>query len=80
MRHKYLINLISDSTEEVLKIIFHALKSQFSSFNYEKKEFFFARSKQQINKIIKEIKIPNYLNLDFSQKQIEELKRFFKYK
>jgi regulator of PEP synthase PpsR (kinase-PPPase family) len=54
MGHKYQINLISDSTGETLDRIFLALKSQFSNFNYEKKEYVFIRTEQQINKIIKE--------------------------
>jgi len=54
MGHKYQINLISDSTGETLDRIFLALKSQFSNFDYEKKEYVFTRTEQQINKIIKE--------------------------
>jgi len=54
MRHKYQINLISDSTGETLDRIFLALKSQFLNFDYEKKEYIFTRTEQQINKIIKE--------------------------
>ena len=52
MGHKYQINLISDSTGETLDRIFLALKSQFLNFNYEKKEYVFVRTEQQINKII----------------------------
>jgi regulator of PEP synthase PpsR (kinase-PPPase family) len=52
MGHKYQIKLISDSTGETLERIFLALKSQFSNFNYEKKEYVFVRTEQQINKII----------------------------
>jgi len=54
MRHKYQIKLISDSTGETLERIFLALKSQFSNFDCEKKEYVFIRTEQQINKIIKE--------------------------
>ena len=54
MRHKYQINLISDSTGETLDRIFIALKSQFSNFDYEKKEHIFVRTPQQINKVIEE--------------------------
>jgi len=54
MGHNYQINLISDSTGETLDRIFFALKSQFSNFNYKKKEYVFIRTEQQINKIIKE--------------------------
>ena len=56
MRHKYQISLISDSTGETLDRIFLALKSQFSNFDYEKKEYVFVRSESQINKIIKKNK------------------------
>ena len=56
MGHKYQINLVSDSTGETLDRIFLALKSQFSNFNYEKKEYVFIRTEQQINKIIEESK------------------------
>ena len=54
MGHKYQISQISGSTGETLDRIFPALKSQFSNFDYEKKEYVFIRTEQQINKIIKE--------------------------
>ena len=54
MRHKYQINLISDSTGETLERIFLALKSQFLNFDCDKKEYVFIRSEQQVNKIINE--------------------------
>ncbi len=54
MGQKYQIYLISDSTGETLDRIFLALKSQFDNFNYDKKEYVFVRTDQQINKIIKE--------------------------
>jgi regulator of PEP synthase PpsR (kinase-PPPase family) len=54
MGHKYQIYLLSDSTGETLDRIFLAIKSQFENFNYEKKEFVFVRTENQINKIIKE--------------------------
>jgi len=54
MGHKYQIILISDSTGETLDRIYLALKSQFSNFDCEKKEYVFVRTEQQINKIIKE--------------------------
>ena len=54
MRHKYQINLISDSTGETLDRIFLALKSQFLNFDCEKKEHIFIRTEQQMDKIIKE--------------------------
>ena len=45
---------MSDSTGETLDRIFLSLKSQFENFEYEKKEFAFVRTEQQIDKIIKE--------------------------
>ena len=45
---------MSDSTGETLDRIFLSLKSQFASFEYEKKEFAFIRTEQQIDKIINE--------------------------
>jgi regulator of PEP synthase PpsR (kinase-PPPase family) len=45
---------VSDSTGETLDRIFLSLKSQFANFDYEKKEFAFIRTEQQIDKIIKE--------------------------
>ena len=75
MTSKYQIFLISDSTGETLDRIFLALQSQFSNFDYEKKEFVFIRTQQQIDKIIKECKekenciilytIPLFRNSDF---------------
>ena len=56
MGQKHQIYLISDSTGETLDRIFLAIQSQFSNFNYEKKEFVFVRTEQQINKIIEECK------------------------
>ena len=56
MTNKYQIFLISDSTGETLDRIFLALQSQFANFDYDKKEFVFIRTKQQIDKIIKECK------------------------
>ncbi len=54
MTEKYNVYLISDSTGETLDRIFLSLKSQFSNFNYNKKEFVFIRTEQQIDKILKE--------------------------
>jgi len=54
MNEKYNVYLISDSTGETLDRIFLSLKSQFAKFEYEKKEFAFIRTEQQIDKIIKE--------------------------
>ena len=61
MNEKYNVYLISDSTGETLDRIFLSLKSQFASFEYNKKEFAFVRTEQQIDKIIKEC-----INLDNS--------------
>jgi|TARA_B110000438_G_C15773938_1_gene633188 regulator of PEP synthase PpsR (kinase-PPPase family) len=54
MTLKYNVYLISDSTGETLDRIFLSLKSQFDNFEYDKKEFVFVRTEQQIDKIIKE--------------------------
>ena len=54
MGHKHQIILISDSTGETLDRIFLALKSQFSNFDYIKKEYVFVRTETQLNEIIKE--------------------------
>ena len=54
MNEKYNAYLVSDSTGETLDRIFLSLKSQFANFDYEKKEFAFIRTEQQIDKIIKE--------------------------
>ncbi len=52
MNEKYNVYLVSDSTGETLDRIFLSLKSQFAKFSYEKREFAFVRTEQQINKII----------------------------
>ena len=54
MNQKYNVYLVSDSTGETLDRIFLSLKSQFANFEYEKKEFAFVRTENQIDKIIKE--------------------------
>ena len=54
MNEKYNVYLVSDSTGETLDRIFLSLKSQFANFEYEKREFAFVRTEQQINKIINE--------------------------
>ncbi len=54
MNEKYNVYLVSDSTGETLDRIFLSLKSQFANFMYDKKEFAFIRTEQQIDKIIKE--------------------------
>ena len=53
MNEKYNVYLVSDSTGETLDRIFLSLKSQFANFAYEKKEYAFVRTEQQIDKIIK---------------------------
>ena len=64
MGQKYQVYLVSDSTGETLDRIFLALKSQFSDFNYAKKEYVFIRTNQQIDKIINECsKIDNVIIL-----------------
>ena len=54
MNEKYNVYLVSDSTGETLDRIFLSLKSQFANFEYNKKEFAFIRTEQQIDNIIKE--------------------------
>tara|TARA_A100001011_G_scaffold361360_1_gene409409 strand:+ start:308 stop:1126 length:819 start_codon:yes stop_codon:yes gene_type:complete len=54
MNEKYNVYLVSDSTGETLDRIFLSLKSQFANFEYQKKEFAFIRTEQQIDRIIKE--------------------------
>jgi regulator of PEP synthase PpsR (kinase-PPPase family) len=56
MNEKYNVYLVSDSTGETLDRIFLSLKSQFAKFSYEKKEFAFVRTEQQIDRIIIECK------------------------
>ena len=56
MNDKYNVYLVSDSTGETLDRIFLSLKSQFARFSYEKKEFAFVRTEQQIDKIITDCK------------------------
>tara|TARA_B100000242_G_C43030834_1_gene480215 strand:- start:1055 stop:1873 length:819 start_codon:yes stop_codon:yes gene_type:complete len=64
MNEKYNVYLVSDSTGETLDRIFLSLKSQFADFEYDKKEFAFVRTEQQIDKIINEcINIKNSLIL-----------------
>ncbi len=59
MVEKYNVYLISDSTGETLDRIFLSLKSQFENFDYNKKEFVFVRTEQQINKILAECESNN---------------------
>ena len=57
MTGKYQIVLISDSTGETLGRIFLAIQSQFATFEYDKKEYVFIRTEQQIDKIINEYEV-----------------------
>ena len=52
MTEKYNVYLVSDSTGETLDRIFLSLKSQFTNFEYNKKEYVFIRTENQIDKII----------------------------
>ena len=64
MNEKYNVYLVSDSTGETLDRIFLSLKSQFKNFEYEKKEYAFVRTEQQIDKILKEcVELSNSLIL-----------------
>ncbi len=54
MNEKYNVYLISDSTGETLDRIFLSLQSQFKNFDYEKKEFVFVRTEQQVDRILNE--------------------------
>ena len=56
MNEKYNVYLVSDSTGETLDRIFLSIKSQFSNFSYNKKEFVFIRTTNQIDRIIEECK------------------------
>ena len=85
MGHKHHISLVSDSTGETLDRIFLALKSQFINFDYEKEEYFFTRTRGQVDKIIKkscernnsiilytvvESKLAKYISQTCNQKKI----------
>ena len=59
MNEKYNVYLVTDSTGETLDRIFLSLKSQFAGFEYDKKEYAFVRTEQQIDKIIKECNTSN---------------------
>ena len=52
MKEKYNLYLVYYSTVVTLDRIFLSLKSQFAKFSYEKREFAFVRTEQQIDKII----------------------------
>tara|TARA_B100001971_G_C17924669_1_gene399584 strand:- start:290 stop:637 length:348 start_codon:yes stop_codon:yes gene_type:complete len=52
MNITYQIYLISDSTGETIDRIFLALKAQFNNFKYEDNQYSFARTENQILKIL----------------------------
>ena len=52
MNNTYEIYLISDSTGETLDRIFLALKAQFKNIEYKVHQYSFARTENQISKII----------------------------
>lgn len=54
MSQKYNVYLVSDSTGETLNRIFLSIQSQFSKFDYVKKEFVFIRTEAQIDKVLEE--------------------------
>jgi [pyruvate, water dikinase]-phosphate phosphotransferase / [pyruvate, water dikinase] kinase len=56
MSNTYQIYLISDSTGETLDRVFLAIKAQFKNIEYDVKSYFFTRTENQVNKIMKEAK------------------------
>ena len=56
MSNTYQIYLISDSTGETLDRVFLAIKAQFKNIEYDVKSYFFARTENQILKIMEEAK------------------------
>ena len=67
MTEKYNVYLVSDSTGETLDRIFLSLKSQFTNFEYNKKEYVFIRTENQIDKIINDCNnLENSIILAFS--------------
>ena len=52
MENTHQIYLISDSTGETLDRIFLALQAQFSNFKYQSHQYSFARTENQISKIL----------------------------
>ena len=59
MENTYQIYLISDSTGETLDRIFLALQAQFSNFKYQSHQYSFARTENQISKILEICKKKN---------------------
>jgi regulator of PEP synthase PpsR (kinase-PPPase family) len=56
MSNTYQIYLISDSTGETLDRVFLAIKAQFKNIEYDAKSYFFARTENQVVKILDEAK------------------------
>ena len=56
MNNTYQIYLISDSTGETLDRVFLAIKAQFKNIEYDVKSYFFARTENQVVKILDEAK------------------------
>ena len=56
MSNTYQIYLISDSTGETLDRVFLAIKAQFKNIEYDVRSYFFARTENQILKIMEEAK------------------------
>ena len=59
MSNTYQIYLISDSTGETLDRVFLAIKAQFKNIEYDVKSYFFARTENQVIKIMEEAKKKN---------------------
>ena len=64
MNEKYNVYLVHST----VKLWFLSLKSQFANFEYEKKEFAFVRTEQQIDKIIKECNRISYIIYNYKTK------------
>ena len=73
MNEKYNVYLVSDSTGETLDRIFLSLKSQFAGFEYDKKEYAFVRTEQQIDKIIKDIHNNRHIKVTLGGSIIEKV-------
>ena len=59
MNNTYQVYLISDSTGETLDRIFLALQAQFSNFQYKSHQYSFARTENQVSKILEICKKKN---------------------
>ena len=53
MNEKYNVYLVSDSTGETLDRIFLSLKSQFSNFEYEKKDLYSKKNVKNMKTVIR---------------------------